>query len=431
MKFKKKAVMTGTFVLAVLLVATTVLADIADKNGYEQLKDGVKATAQQCAEGGFASYTLLSTVELKDNGTVMVSDVTKEKLDWINNATETTNVSISPDNHYSHYRYEDPQTVISSEDRSDSIYYVNEYPQGHTIARVTNPFDQDEMSDVERIIDALASGLQDYVVVDANPDGSVNLAGSLGETQIPALFNALASFVVKQKFRGVAYPALSKDVFIQSVNGTAKINENGILERIQGQAVLSGTDEQGAVHEITVDVLIELSDINATTVQKPDLSGKTVETQIRAESGEFVNTLALETGKFVGTYKNDILMDKDGKLFKVGERHLVIDSLTREAISGRYYEVYKAEYSALTDPDSPQYAGAIPDFTYSVAANQERADLWYELPADGMQAQEQRSIWINQADAKVQFFSPYTNNIRSVWGDAVILRDTVLNPEFD
>ncbi|MDD4347367.1 MAG: hypothetical protein PHZ11_10940, partial [Desulfitobacteriaceae bacterium] len=67
MKFKKRTVMLVTFTLGTLLLATTALADIANKNGYDQLKDTLKVTAEQCSET-FDSFTMDISMVMKDNG---------------------------------------------------------------------------------------------------------------------------------------------------------------------------------------------------------------------------------------------------------------------------------------------------------------------------------------------------------------------------
>src|SRR5665648_1192041 len=87
MKFKKKTAMLVSFTLGTLLVATTALADIANKSGYDQLKDALKVTAQQSSEK-FDSYTMDFSMVMKDNGKAVTSQNSIQKYDRSKSATE-------------------------------------------------------------------------------------------------------------------------------------------------------------------------------------------------------------------------------------------------------------------------------------------------------------------------------------------------------
>ena len=41
------------------------------------------------------------------------------------------------------------------------------------------------------------------------------------------------------------------------------------------------------------------------------------------------------SSKFVGTYKNNIVMDKDGKFVKIGERMVEITSVDGDKVTGK------------------------------------------------------------------------------------------------
>ena len=90
MKFKKKTAMLVSFTLGTLLVATTALADIANKSGYDQLKDALKVTAQQSNEK-FDSFTMDISYELKDNGKTLGSSNSTQKYDRSKSASESIN----------------------------------------------------------------------------------------------------------------------------------------------------------------------------------------------------------------------------------------------------------------------------------------------------------------------------------------------------
>jgi len=343
MKVKKKTTLLVGFVLGALLMTTTAVADIANKSGYEQLKDGIKATAENCSEK-FNNYTLDFSYALKDNGKVLTSDNEITKYDRLADARESRSNRHSIDGKdYHSYYYTDKTTDIRFSEQ-DNTYYVTEYAEARELNQFTNPFKEEEAGDIEKIADALVGSLKDHVVVQDNPDGSKQLSGSLSEVQIPSLFNAFASLRMKQDFNGRqdGMPHLTQDIFIKEVTGSAYINQEGILENLLATAILSGKDDQGQVHELSIEILFKLTDINSTSVAKPDLSGKTV---VKQEGKHYPSQSGFTNPqKYIGTYKNDILIEKDGRFVKIGERFLDVTHLDNSGIAGKYYEQYREGY---------------------------------------------------------------------------------------
>lgn len=347
MKLKKKTAMLMSFTLGTLLFATTALADIATKSGYEQLKDSLKLTAEK-ASGEFDSFTLDISFVVKDNGEIVMSQNELEKYDRKNSTRESTTARESIfGEKYSGYNYSDKHTMIAFSN-GDNTYHVNEFTDERKFNTLENPFKKDSAADVEKIADALVGSLKDYVMVNENPDGSKALSGSLSEVQIPPLVNAVSSFTLKQQFnrpyeqKGLN---LSKDIYVKEIKGTASVNKDGVLENVLGTAVLSGTDAQGKAHEISIEILGKMSDINATVVTKPDLSGKNVVKHV-AQSAEYGPELS-NPQKFVGKFKNDIVVEKDGKFVKAGERIVDITRMDSQSVNGRYHEEYAQGFEQM------------------------------------------------------------------------------------
>lgn len=363
MKVKKKTAMLVSFTLGTLLVATTALADIVNKSGYDQLKDALKVTAEQSSEK-FDSFTLDFSMVMKDNGKTLMTSNEMTKHDRSKGASETisSGESLNGNKNNSNY-YSDKKTMIRISE-NDPTYYVTEFTKERTEDAFSNPFKEDRATDLEKIADAIVGSLKDHVVVTENPDGSKGLAGSLTEVQIPSLVNAVASYSLKQEFNGNQdnMPHLTKDVFVKEVKGTAKVNKDGVMENILGTAVLSGKDAQGTVHDVTVEILAKLSEINSTTVTKPDLTGKKVVTNIakNENSGPEISN----PEKFVGKFNNDILIEKDNKFVKVGERVIEITQIDNKTVTGRYYELYK--------PGFEEYATTQRDFKLDAKKSEQK-----------------------------------------------------------
>ena len=158
MKLKKKTTLLLVFTLGALLFASTALADIINKDGYQQLKDSLKTTAAACSDS-LDSFTLEISAQLKDNGQLVFAENETKKLDNINEAIESksTYERIYSQSTSSYY-YSDRTTDIRHYSNGDDVYRVTEYSEGRANpAAFDNPFEEEEAADLERIADALVA----------------------------------------------------------------------------------------------------------------------------------------------------------------------------------------------------------------------------------------------------------------------------------
>ncbi|TWH56233.1 hypothetical protein DesLBE_0427 [Desulfitobacterium sp. LBE] len=412
MKLKKKTAIIAGFTIGALLFATTAFADIVSKSGYDQLKDGIKMTAEK-AGSEYSNYTIEMTAVLKADGKVLQSESSVEKTDRIKNATESTNTSEDFQGQvFNHYYYNDNNTTIRKS-KGDNKIYVGEYPEGRNFQAFDNPFAEDEFEDVERIIDAVVGSLKDHVIVKENPDGSKELSGSLSEMQIPTLINAVSSFAIKQEFHDSrmenGWPRMTKDIAVKEVTGSANIDEAGALQNLLAQATITGKDADGQVHELTVEVLGTIKDINTTVVTKPDLTGQEVVKDIIKDRNVMSNPQ-----KFVGTFKNDIITEKDGRLVKAGERILEITNIDQNGITGRYQEVYKADYVSSVNKSE--------DFTFNAKfLSEDMRDASFEGSA-GEGSNREGHIYLDNYMGKINFY------INNDYSNMNLMYDSTFNP---
>lgn len=361
MKQKKKTVMLISFTLGTLLFATTALAEVATKSGYEEVKDALKYTAESCSNK-LPSYTMDISFVLKDNNEVIASWNHVSKYDIVKGASEVKATSLDyKGEKIEGYTYVDKSMTINHSSGEDT-YFVSEYNQPNLQIAFANPFKEKTAGDLEKIADAVVGNLKDYVVVSVNPDGSKELSGSLSESQIPALVNAVTSFEFKNSFTAYHYarlgadinnvPKISSDIFVKGVKGNIIVDKNGLIQSILGTGTLSGKDEEGTEHSMTFELLGKLHDVNLTVVNKPDLTGKKV--LKNASRNTAVNRPDLK--KYTGQYKGDIVIEKDGSLIKIGERIVDIEKTDDMSITGRYHEEYKGGYD--------EYAADRKDFKF-------------------------------------------------------------------
>lgn len=352
----KKGMMAASFFLGALLLATTSFADITASTGYDQLKQSFKNTTA-ALDGKLQSYTVEVAMSLKDNGKLLTTEDTITRVNSSEKKMERiSSMQYANGEKTDTFSYEDNRTSIQKYSGSD-VYSVAEYTSDHNIRPFGDPFKEERAADMEKILDALVGNLSNYVVMEKTSDGGREFSGSLGEAQIPTLANAVCSFIVKeqalQSGRNSAQmpmPQITSDVFIKNISGKATANSDNILENLLATCVLSGIDKQGTSHDLTLEMLMKVSDINATTVQKPDLTGKKVE----KHTEKVMDSKTIST-KYIGAYKNDIVTEKDGQYVKLGERHLEITGIDGQHITGHYYETYKPEYAAEYEKDKVEF----------------------------------------------------------------------------
>jgi hypothetical protein len=344
MKIRKKTAMAISFAVGTILFATTAMAEVASKSGYDQLKDGLKYTAQSCSSK-LQSYTLDMSMAVKDNGNIINSNESINKYDLSKNSMETQATRIDSDNTKAQsYYYKDSSSRINY-DSNNNIYYVSKLKEQSKSKLFENPFDHKESGDIEKIADAVIGNLKDYVVVKQNADGTKELSGSLSEAQIPALVNAVASYQVKQSFGGYRteragisqknMPKITNDIFVKEFKGKMVLNKDGLIQNVLVTGVISGKDDGGSDHSLTFEILGKLENVNSTAVNKPDLSGKKVQESVEKDYNKLTNP-----EKYIGKYKSDMVIEKDGKFQKIGERIIEIKSMDDKNVSGTYHEEY-------------------------------------------------------------------------------------------
>lgn len=340
----KKLMVALSFTLGTALLVSTAFADIMSTSGYEHLKSAIKYTSKSCNKD-LKSFTTQFTVTLRDNDLVLCETTQTIKIDNSMVASESSSSTVYSNGIKETFNsYSDKNCTISYNALNDT-YHVFEYSEPRQDPQFEDIFEEDEMDDIEKIIDAALGNLKDYVISEQKPDGKVEFSGSLDDTQIPVLINAVSSFAFKRIIPDMGIgideivPQIKDDVFIKNISGNAFVNEDGLLESIFGSGTLSGKDAKGATHDLKLDILARLYDVNSTIVIKPDLTGKTVEKTIEIPISD-----KIISKKFIGKYKNDIVIEKEDSFIKIGERNLEITKIEDDHVTGRYSETYTGEY---------------------------------------------------------------------------------------
>jgi hypothetical protein len=375
LKLKKKTAMIVSLAVGTLMFATTALAEVAAKSGYDQAKDAMKYTADSLTSK-LSNYTLDISMVLKDNGTVINSEDSVNKYDLNKNSCLNITTRVNGSERVESLYYRDNEGLIDY-NSIDGVYNVIAQNNKEEWISKKNPFKEKQSGDLEKIADALIGNLKDAVVVSQNADGGKELSGTLSEAQIPSLVNAVVSFQFKNRFGSYVntpnnpndkskIPKITQDIFVKDVKGKMVVDKNGLIQSVLGTGVLYGKDEQGKEHNLTFELLGKISKVNSTVVSKPDLTGKKVEkSTVQGSKGNLSNP-----EMYLGTYKSNIVIVKDNKFQKIGERFVVIEQINDKTVSGRYYEQFAKGFE--------EYDGIAKDFNFNAQFVQYPYDARFE-----------------------------------------------------
>lgn len=370
MKLSKKKMTVLSFAIGTCVFVSTAFADMMLGSGYDWLKSSAKTTAAQMEEG-LDNYTIEALFTVKDNDQTLLQASTYHKMDTKKQKTESTTITQYANGKSTNtFSYSDEKLDIWKSGM-DNKYYVTEFPDGMDKDQrneFNNPFKEQGAPEIEKIVDALVGNLKDNVQAEERPEGGRVYSGSLSATQVPAVVNAVSSFGIKQAIRdenrmegNMKIEEFESDVHVKKVTGTAIENQAGLLEHVTGDVILSGKDKNGLEHDLHLNVVFKLSDIGHTKITMPDLNGANVER---------LSHFGGLTSKFVGTYKNNIVVEKDGKFVKIGERKIELTSVENGTVTGEYSETvnqgFEADYPDVYNFDF-QYKQSEPNsmFTYT------------------------------------------------------------------
>jgi sporulation protein YlmC with PRC-barrel domain len=341
MKFNKKSTAICAFVVGAAILTTSAFADVMLGSGYYGLKNTAKTTMAKLTKE-VDNFSVDATAAVKvDNETFAQSSV-KTKFDIANQAKETTDTSLERGKIRESYWYSNQNQNIYKNSEDGSYTVVDKQKNYDNREILKNPLEDEQAADAERVVDALVGSLQDIIQIEES-GGKKMYIGNLSDTQIPTLVNAVSSFVFKYsildehsaKRMNVPYP--KSNIYVIGASGKAIENEDGIIESFIAGASISADDSSGIGHVYSVEISVDVKDINSTVVAPPDLNGQTV--TYSKEGFEF-------DSKYIGKYKNDIVKAEGDSFVKHGERFIETTSVEEGNVKGRYYEVYHEGYEA-------------------------------------------------------------------------------------
>lgn len=278
------------------LMASTALASASGSAGYDAYKAAFKNTRTA------ASATGTATITVTDNGKVIIQSNDAVKANLQNRTMSGTFEVVFNDQSKTITVYRQNDQTITKASDSDVYNVITGRPGKHIKAADVDKHDPALAKDVENIVDLLVGNYQNYITLDNNPDGTKEVSFALAESQVTPLVNAVASLAIREGLQEAAkkhsanpveaaiqaqIPKLVEDIRVANVDVKASINEQDFITKQTADITITGKDAAGQRHEVVVSVDLNLTDINNTTPDTIDLTGKTVKNLQPKDMKEF------------------------------------------------------------------------------------------------------------------------------------------------
>lgn len=287
---KKRIMVLVSMALGALLIFGVAFANGASSSGYDTYKTAFKNTRAA------NSLTAQVTATIRDNGNPVVNGNGGIKANLKDESMSGSASCTAADKNYTAEVYSQKGQTVTKTSDSD-VYNVMQRPErceDNAKVKGDQQFEEKYAKDIENVIDTFLGNIKDNVVVSDNSDGTKDVSLQLSGNQIPATFNALASLAIKnEEHHGMdrkaelspiataikaQVPQLVDDITIGNVDIKALIDDQNLIKSQQMNISISGKDAQGVAHNLLVTVKVDITNVNNTTPDSIDLTGKQVKT---------------------------------------------------------------------------------------------------------------------------------------------------------
>lgn len=276
------AIATALVVSGGVLIGTASV-NASNLSGYESYKRAIENTAN------LKNETAGLTLSVKDNGSSLVDVTSNIKVNSTTNTmSQATTVKSSKGSETFTTANQAGKSISKSS--SSEVYNVRENIHMN-INKRDEKMNPQMIKSVETVVDILSGNMKNNVKLSDNKDGTKKITVSLKENEVAPLVNAIASIAMskhndekmtnekagKLDLKNMI-PQFESGIKVVSVNVTGDINKDNIVSNQVAKIVLSGVDASGKTHEVIINANLNLSNINSTTPDTIDLTGKQVKT---------------------------------------------------------------------------------------------------------------------------------------------------------
>lgn len=295
----KKLLITVSLVVAFTVLAGTAFAAQPVNQGYEAFKDVMKNHKDIDHTNG----TMTGSLQVTDNGEKVfeISGVVKGSKEDKQVSGDVSIIANKLSKSIEFYGLEETMYIFDNE---AGEYYQANKPQSEDFDEDSfrqEKRDQEMTVEQEALMDFLMGNLKDDFKQTVNSDGSSTIQFELTKDEIPVPLNLLVSAASNKhdnvekmerfdemglsqyplfndlKDMKVEMPKVTDEVAIEYINVNIKLNENEEVVGMAFDLTVSGKDEAGEFHEVSLQGSFEISNINETIVDTPDLENKDIE----------------------------------------------------------------------------------------------------------------------------------------------------------
>ncbi|MFD2332836.1 hypothetical protein ACFSR7_26565 [Cohnella sp. GCM10020058] len=262
----------GAFGVGAAMLLASGISAMASTSGYEAYEAAVTKTSQ------VSSLTARVNLTVSDNGKSLFAGSSDIRLDKARRAI-SLNAKAEGDGkaHAADVFVQDGQLIVKTAD--SEAYKVKALDEEKESAADEKPHGPPQAA--LQLFDALTGNVKELATVETDADGSKRASLHLSGSQIPAVVNALgalaASGLAEHGDAAAQAPTLTDGVKVERIELDADIGPDGLLEDQTASLVLTGKDGTGLKHELHLAFRVDISDLDGTTPDRIDLTGKKVE----------------------------------------------------------------------------------------------------------------------------------------------------------
>ncbi|MFJ5762576.1 hypothetical protein ACIQAA_26300 [Neobacillus sp. NPDC093182] len=250
------------------LMLGSVYSISANTSGYDLYKEALKKT--HTAD----SATLDFNLNIEDNKKSILTSQSIFKSDSVNqlNFVSTRLANESEVSNMNLYKQDGNWYVMK--DGLDTIYKMDTSNNPH------HSNTAELKDDVENLIDVMTKNLQQQITVTEKKDGDHVIQLDLTGKEIPLSANALSTLMIKHAVMiqdnnetessdfhiKAKLPELDHEITVKQVKLTAQVNKENYIEQQTVKVIVTGKDKQGTSHELVLNINLNATDYNQTTV---------------------------------------------------------------------------------------------------------------------------------------------------------------------
>ena len=290
---KKIVAIATSLVVSGGVLMGTAYTNAAQLSGYDAYKLAIKDTAK------LKNETADFKISVNDTGKNLIDVTSNVKVNSVTNAMSQTTTVKSSNGNETFSTFNEAGKSISKSSSSD-VYNVRENNHKN-FNKKDEKMNPQVINSVETVVDILVGNMKNNVKVEpSNVEGVQKISINLSQNEIVPLVNAIASIAMaknndepmhNEKAGNIdlknMIPQLESGIKVESVVVTGDINKDNIINNQVANIVLSGVDANGTTHKVTINANLNLSNINSTTPDTVDLTGKQVKTVTEQFEGRY------------------------------------------------------------------------------------------------------------------------------------------------